>query len=321
MSEAKADYLYRNELRCVCCGGGCLIEAENSLNCTACTQTFPLVKGVPVLINDQNSVFAVADYIDSKGYEGANYGTQAETTSGFRRKYRRTARALTEFSIETSSLDAVAALKLVCKEMENPRVLVIGSGVSRFSENARFTYTDVAFSPGVNIISDAHDLPFVDQSYDMVIAVAVLEHVVDPNRVVAEIHRVLVPNGWVFAVTPFLQPVHMGAYDFTRFSLLGHRRLFRWFMEVSSGMAQGPAAVAASALRSLLLSFSETKNWRRIINLCGAIISVPIKFLDHFVKNSNTALDGAGGFYFFGRKSSDPLPDRDLIRLYRGGFK
>ena len=78
------------------------------------------------------------------------------------------------------------------------------------------------------LLGNAETLPFPDASFDLVIAVAVLEHVADPFRCVAEMRRVLAPSGHVYAVTPFLQPVHMGAYDFTRFTPIGHRRLFRW---------------------------------------------------------------------------------------------
>ena len=32
------------------------------------------------------------------------------------------------------------------------------------------------------------------------------------------------------------------------------------------------------------------------------------------------ALDGAGGVYFFGRKENTVISDRELIKMYRGGF-
>ena len=41
----------------------------------------------------------------------------------------------------------------------------------------------------------------------------------DPPRVVAEMHRVLRPGGLLYAEIPFMQQVHEGAYDFTRYTL------------------------------------------------------------------------------------------------------
>jgi SAM-dependent methyltransferase len=80
-----------------------------------------------------------------------------------------------------------------------------------------------------------------DASFDAVVAQAVLEHVADPARAVAEMHRVLVAGGLVYAEIPFMQQVHEGAYDFRRYTHVGLRRLFRDFDEVAAGPVCGPA--------------------------------------------------------------------------------
>ena len=152
------------------------------------------------------------------------------------------------------------------------------------------------------------------------IALAVLEHVADPQRVVDEIWRALKPQGCVFASTPFLQPVHMGAYDFTRYTYLGHRRLFRRFTDLASGMALGPGSVLAWSLQSALLSLSARRTYRLIAKFVGLLISVPIKYLDYIARHNPAAIDGAGGVFFFGRKQEASISDRELIKLYRGGF-
>ena len=38
-------------------------------------------------------------------------------------------------------------------------------------------------------------------------------------------------SGIVYAETPFMQQVHEGAYDFTRYTVLGHRYLFKKFKQ------------------------------------------------------------------------------------------
>ena len=298
-----------------------LVEGER-LDCASCGASYPLVNQVPILINDVNSVFAIADYVSAKGYSGVSYGRDDDVTvSGWRKGYRRMAHAISEFGIRSDHLDSTAAIAKVCQgATTRPRILIIGAGNVRFSHAADFVYTDVAFSAGIDAIVDSHDLPLADASFDMVVAVAVLEHVADPFRVVNEIWRVLKPEGFVYAVTPFLQPVHMGAYDFTRFTYLGHRRLFRRFADEASGLVLGPGAVSAWAFRSLLLSFSSNKSYRRLANLVGLLVSVPIKHLDYVARRHPVALDGAGGFYFFGRKQTYAISDRALIKLYRGGF-
>lgn len=45
------------------------------------------------------------------------------------------------------------------------------------------------------VYGDAHKLPFLNESFDLVVCTEVLEHVVDPQGVLKEIKRVLTPNG------------------------------------------------------------------------------------------------------------------------------
>lgn len=69
--------------------------------------------------------------------------------------------------------------------------------------------------PNINFkLSDAHKLPFKKNSFDLVICYEVIEHVIDPGKVLAEIKRVLKPNGraivamdsgnWLFRIIWFI---------------------------------------------------------------------------------------------------------------------
>jgi SAM-dependent methyltransferase len=122
------------------------------------------------------------------------------------------------------------------KISERPKVLVIGGGqkgsgtdILWNNKSIEIHSIDIYYSESVDIICDAHYLPLMSKSYDGVWIQAVLEHVVEPARVVEEIFRVLNLNGIVYAETPFMQQVHEGAYDFTRYTILGHRYLFKKF--------------------------------------------------------------------------------------------
>jgi SAM-dependent methyltransferase len=52
------------------------------------------------------------------------------------------------------------------------------------------------------IINPGKRLPFKDNSFDLVLSWAVLEHIDDPDFVAAELDRILKPGGWICAVTP-----------------------------------------------------------------------------------------------------------------------
>lgn len=180
--------------------------------------------------------------------------------------------------------------------------------------------TDVSFGPRTMLICDAHDIPFQDESFDGVIAQAVLEHVVDPYRCVEEMHRVLKKDGLVYAETPFMQQVHLGRYDFTRFTHLGHRRLFRRFEEIDSGAVCGPGMALAWSYQYFLLSFAKLKILRALIRAFASLTSFYLKYFDYFLIDTAGGLDAASGYYFMGRKSDHSLSDRELLTLYKGAM-
>ncbi len=299
--------------------GGTLRADGEMLRCAACGVAYPVVGGAPVLINDDDSVFAIADYLGRESYTGAAYGRQADETRGLRRLYHRFVRRLGDASSSIRHPDTNEVIAYVAALRPRPRVLVIGSGGLRLGQpEDRVLNTDVAFGPGVDAIADANNLPFADGSFDLVVAVAVLEHVTDPQRCVAEMLRVLDRGGYVFAVTPFLQPVHMGAYDFTRFTPIGHRRLFRQFDEIAAGIAMGAGSVAAWSIGGVLMSVSGWRVWCMFARLVALLCTPPLRLLDRWLPN---AADAAGGCWFFGRRRDGaPVSDRDLVATYRQRF-
>ena len=291
-----------------------LIDDGNGLACPVCARVFPFVNGIPILLNEENSVFRISDYFDAAAYGGASdYGGTLDRTSGFRRAYRQFARKLSEASVPGAEFNAIEKIQ---QEKPNARIMVIGAGERAYPGD--IVYTDVAFAKNVACICDAHDIPFADGSFDAVIADAVLEHVCDPQRCVAEITRVLKADGLVAATTPFLQPVHMGAHDFTRFTFLGHRRLFRNFDDIASGQCGGPLYSAIHMFRDLLLSLSDRHRLQSALRLLGLLVTYPLRFLDPMFSRTQTSYNSACAFYFFGRKRSQPISDRDILTQFRG---
>jgi hypothetical protein len=122
----------------------------------------------------------------------------------------------------------------------------------------------------------------------------------------------------VYAETPFMQQVHGGRYDFTRFTHLGHRRLFRMFDEIESGVACGPGMALAWAYQYFLLSFVSSRTSRAVVRIMAAFTSFYLKWCDRYLANSPGALDAASGCYFLGRKGERALTDREIVALYRG---
>lgn len=53
---------------------------------------------------------------------------------------------------------------------------------------------------------DGVSFPFTDGSFDLVVVIDLLEHVADDRRCIAELHRILRPNGTLVVNTPHLKP-------------------------------------------------------------------------------------------------------------------
>ncbi len=63
-------------------------------------------------------------------------------------------------------------------------------------------------------LGDVRTLPYPDDTFDLVIAVEVLEHIPDPEVGLAEALRVLKPGGYVITALPINLPILMHLYDF-----------------------------------------------------------------------------------------------------------
>jgi SAM-dependent methyltransferase len=79
----------------------------------------------------------------------------------------------------------------------------------------------------IHIYSPLHVIPRPDAAFDSIICIAVLEHVENPDEVLAEFFRVLRPGGHLIASVPFMQPEHKVPTDFQRYTRDGLERTVR----------------------------------------------------------------------------------------------
>ncbi len=308
-----------SSLRCPLCRSVLGVGA-GSLRCQAgtCASSFPIVDGVPILLNEKRSLFSIDDYRrPSRPGPPASSSTIKDVVRGL-------IPGISRNILGTANFQKLAELLL--KRGQAPRVLVVGGKnegegfdvLLKIAPPLQLVETDVVFGPRTALICDGHDLPFADDSFDGVVVQAVLEHVVDPYRCVEEIFRVLRPSGLVYAETPFIQQVHEGRFDFTRFTHLGHRRLFRRFEEVSSGPVCGTGMALAWSYRHFLLSLSDSPILRNLMDTFAKLTSFYWKYFDGLSIRNAGSFDSASAFYFLGVKSESVLADRELIKLYRG---
>lgn len=312
------------QFNCPACKSALSENNADALSCSNCQKSFPVINGIPILIDDEHSVFSVADYIGNQ-----LNSAKPKSPGGIKFTLLKTIHFLQKIAPSvTLNLKARSNYKkfaeLLFKKSATPRVLVIGGRtIGEGMEDLlklpiTFVATDVAFGPEAKVMCDAHSLPFQDNYFDGVIIQAVLEYLVDPYQCAAEIHRVLKDDMPLYSETPFIQQVHGAGHDFTRFTHLGHRRVFRHFEEIDSGACVGTGSALGLSYKYFILSFSNSKIVREFLLLFSYYTGFLFKYFDVFTINTSSTLDAASGYYFLGTKSNKTLTDRELVKQYRG---
>ena len=299
-------------LRCVECGRGSLEDRVTGLVCTGCAASFPKVRGVPVLLRRDNEFFRPDTVTDT-------------ATSGFNPAVARIARLLPDITLLKPSVDELVKRGLASLSGDRRHCLVVGGGDAP-AVNARVrgafadtVITDVVAGAGIDMVCDGHELPLVDDAIDFVLVTTVLEHVLDPQRVVQEISRVLRPGGVVVATTPFMTQVHMGAHDFHRFTDLGHRWLFRDFEEVERGNCSGSGSALLWSIEFFFRSLCPSYRTALFASGIVRLLFFWVKYLDLVTRRLPGTYDAACIYFFVGRNQKHPvISAAALLREYRG---
>lgn len=172
--------------------------------------------------------------------------------------------------------------RFIRKELtdSNMTAINLGSGNSRISK--KIVNIDIYDYSNVDVICDINNLPVKDRCIDLIISIAVLEHVPDPKKVVDEIKRVLKPGGKIYIYIPFIQGYHASPYDYQRYTYSGIQALFREFEIIETRCGSGPSSGFLWIFQewlAIILSFG-IKPLYRLLHLMIMAITFPIKFLD-----------------------------------------
>jgi len=298
-----------SEIKLICptCKGLIEIIRQDEIVCNNCDELFLVVSNTPVLLSKSNLLFSKNTSLDLTS-SGFGSGVSAIVS-----KYLP--------DITLNKLQDKALCNFISSLDARSRCLIIGAGDDDsikqkiVSNGGSALVTDVIQSKIVDYVCDVTSLPFLDSQFDAVFIIAVLEHVVEPVGAVSEISRVLKKDGLVFSAIPFMQQVHMGCFDFQRYTQLGHRWLFSSFELIEVKPTSGAGSALLWSITSFFQSFVKSRAASLGVKTFVRIFLFWIKYFDLVQKNIP---DYALGTYFIGRnKKEKVINHRELIELYK----
>lgn len=155
----------------------------------------------------------------------------------------------------TAASRAAANRVVTLCDDERMKVVSIGGGPFRIHPN--IINLNIGKFANVDIVGDAHRLPFASDSIDAVYCEAVFEHLQDPAVAAAEVRRVLKSGSVSFICTPFMQAFHGYPSHFQNFTIRGHERLFEraGLRVLESGTCVGPAWAVANVVAVFIAQY------------------------------------------------------------------
>jgi SAM-dependent methyltransferase/uncharacterized protein YbaR (Trm112 family) len=254
---------------------GCLVTADGR-------RSYPLVNGtVPVLLVDPDATAAYAGESQKMNEEYAEHFTSVTT---WLTKIQQ--RFISDYRSKSS---ATAPFRVMDRLPAEALCLSIGGGPSRC--HPRLVNLNVGPFPNVEVVADAHLLPYADNSVDAIYSEAVLEHLSDPAQAVREMYRVLKQGGEAVIITPFLQAYHGYPHHYQNFTLTGHTNLFRaqGFAILEAGTCVGPMYTLVNLISKFIKFYSPkllTLPLLIIWNLLGLFIR-PLDLILNKLENSH----------------------------------
>lgn len=202
---------------------------HNSLVTEDAQESFKIINGVPFFLEDAGN----EDARFSNREMDKEYQSVAEQKSIFKK--------IKDFLYgDFYSAEVNQIRKEFDKFSEDNLILSIGGGPVR--DHHLMTNVNISNYVNVDVVADVHTLPYADNCVDAIFISAVIEHLYNPLKAIAEMHRVLKPGGIVFSITPFMQAYHGYPHHYQNLTLTGHEYYYTssGFTLIKSGTAIGP---------------------------------------------------------------------------------
>jgi len=149
------------------------------------------------------------------------------------------------------------------------KILDIGGGRERekfkFPQKVKVIIADINKKFNPDVICSVEKLPFENNSFDLVKATELFEHVKNPEKGIKECIRVLKKRGYFILSMPFLSQIHADPFDFQRWTELKIRdvlsenlikikkfKIQGYYFSILADMIKRPALCLPFGIRHLL---------------------------------------------------------------------
>jgi SAM-dependent methyltransferase len=227
--------------RLVCPASRESLSIEGDLLVSARGTRYHLHDGVPLLLQDVEQAREYVARSDRMVAEYESVATSARAPGLLRRLARRAQAVLAHEGRDYRTERSEESFREIFDEV-GPGSLCISIGGGPMRGHPSLVNVNIGPFANVDVVADAHHLPYADGSVDAIFCEAVLEHLARPHEAVEEMLRVCRSGASVYANTPFMQAYHGYPNHFQNFTLSGHQHLFAnaGFHVRESGTAVGP---------------------------------------------------------------------------------
>ncbi len=103
----------------------------------------------------------------------------------------------------------------MASQLVQGNTLELGGGTGNFKEFApNVISSDIVPSPWIDVVVDAQDMPFENQSFDNIVMFDVLHHIENVTLFFNEALRVLTPGGRIIMMEPYISMASWPVYHF-----------------------------------------------------------------------------------------------------------
>jgi uncharacterized protein YbaR (Trm112 family)/SAM-dependent methyltransferase len=255
-------------LACPVCKTG--IEPQDEyLRCPQCSRKYPIIRGVPIMFPD---------------WDGTNVEHEGELV--LRQGY-----------------DPFVSRLIMQSLADNQVVVDCGCGNMPIDDPCLIRM-DVKLTPYVDVVGDAHAMPFKPGSVDYFFALAVFEHLRNPFLAASEIYDMLKPGGYVYGDCNFVFPYHGFPHHYFNASIHGMKQVFARFRQLRLAVApfQMPSFAIQSILSTYLSMFPVANDSEQeFTDLIRKVLEYPLRYYDTKM-GQEIAFRLSAGNYFAGIK-------------------